>query len=46
MDKGPNSLEASHAKVTAFKSLFVEMKEKLNGKPKTGQMDLPFHFEV
>ena len=39
-------LEENHAKFTSFMSIFVQVKDKLNGKPKTSEMSLKLPFEV
>ena len=46
MVMAPRQLDPNHAKVTSFTSMFEEVKEKLNGKPKISEMDLKLPFEV
>ena len=46
MVQAPGRLETDHAKVSSFMSMFAQLKDKLNGKPKTSEMDLKLPFEV
>ena len=42
----PSGLDEIHVKVTSFISMFEQVKEKLDGKLKTAEMNLALPFEV
>ena len=46
MVMAPRQLDENHAKVTSVMSMFEEVKEKLNGKPKISEIDLKLPFGV
>ena len=41
-----SGLDEIHAKVTSFISMFKHVKEKLDGKPKTAEMNLVLLFKL